>query len=368
MFNKDRIRIAKDLRGYSNADFAEKLNCSLSKVKQLLDVSKDISETDQIHIAHILELPFSFFLEDFNHPHQTEQIFYRSVARIKAQHRKTNEAYTLLAKNINQYFMAKLKLPEFKKPDFGITEPRDQYNYIENLAISLRSTWGLGIQPINNMVSLCELKGIRVFRLPLQVKEIDALSFFDDESGSPFIFLNTTKSAERVRFDCAHELGHTVMHTHNKYIKDEVDNRFLEIEADKFASEFLMPTEGFLSTAPSYLTIENMIEYKKVWRTSLKAINYKSHKLNRISDWVYRSNSMKINSLGYHLNEPNETHRDESVMLPKLMMTLASDPKFSKQQMLDEIGISEKDFNELTFDALSKFEESKPKPKLYLVQ
>ena len=49
---------------------------------------------------------------------------------------------------------------------------------------------------------------------------------------------------------------------------------------------------------------------------------------------------MKINTLGYHINEPNETHRDESVMLPKLILTLASDPKFSKQKMLDEIRIS----------------------------
>ncbi|ENW85644.1 hypothetical protein F906_02462 [Acinetobacter pseudolwoffii] len=35
------------------------------------------------------------------------------------------------------------------------------------------------------------------------------------------------------------------MHTHNKYVRNEVDNRILETEADKFASEFLMPTEGF---------------------------------------------------------------------------------------------------------------------------
>ena len=367
MFNKDRLRIAKELRGYSNADFAEKLNCSLSKIKQLLDLNKDISETDQVNVANVLELPMSFFLQDSSQPHDTEQIFYRSVARIKAQHRKTNEAYTLLAKNINQYFMTKLKLPEFHKPDFGVTESREQYYYIENLAITLRAIWGLGIQPVNNMVSLCELKGIRVFRQPVQVKEIDALSFFDDETGSPFIFLNDTKSAERVRFDCAHELGHIVMHTHNKNVRDEVDNRILETEADRFSSEFLMPTEGFLSTVPSYLTIENMIEYKKVWRTSLKAINYKSHKLNRISDWVYRSNSMKLSSLGYNSSEPNETHRDESIMLPKLIATLSSAPKFDKNRMLDEIGISEKDFNALTFDALAKFEASKPKPKLYIV-
>ena len=57
----------------------------------------------------------------------------------------------------------------------------------------------------------------------------------------------------------------------------------------------------------------------------------------------------------------------ESVMLPKLILTLASDPKFSKQKMLDEIRISEKDFNELTFDSLIKYEESKSRPKLYVI-
>ena len=47
MFNKDRLRIAKELRGLSNTDFAEKLSCSISKVKQLLDVDKEINENDQ---------------------------------------------------------------------------------------------------------------------------------------------------------------------------------------------------------------------------------------------------------------------------------------------------------------------------------
>jgi Zn-dependent peptidase ImmA (M78 family) len=146
------------------------------------------------------------------------------------------------------------------------------------------------------------------------------------------------------------------MHTHNKKIRVEKDNRVLETEADQFSSEFLMPTDAFLSTAPRYFSLENMIEYKKIWRTSLKAINYKAHKLGLVSDWVNRSNSIKINSLGYNINEPEETHRDESLMLPKIISVLASQPSFDKNKMLDEIGISEEDFNQLTFDALAKVE------------
>lgn len=368
MFNKDRLRIAKELRGLSNSDFAEKLGCSISKVKQLLDADKEISENDQIFICAALNLPMSFFIvEDELQPQHTEHIFYRSVARIRAQHRKSNEAHTLLAKNINKYLTKKMKLPEYHRPDLDITEFLGEKNYPEKVASELRALWGLGSKSINNVISLCELKGIRVFRLPLEIKEIDALSFFDDESGSPFMFINNFKSAERSRFDCAHELGHIVMHTHNKDIRIEKDNRVLETEADQFSSEFLMPTDAFFASVPRYLSIENMIEYKKEWRTSLKAINYKAHKLGLISDWVNRSNSMKINSLGYHIDEPEETHRDESVMLPKIIGLLVSQPNFDKNRMLDEIGISENDFNQLTFDSLAKLELPKKRPILRIL-
>lgn len=77
---------------------------------------------------------------------------------------------------------------------------------------------------------------------------------------------------------------------------------------------------------------------------------------------------MKINSLGYNINEPEETHRDESVMLPKIIGLLATQPDFDKQKMLNEIGISEYDFNELTFDSLTKLDVQKKKPKLRIVE
>lgn len=63
---------------------------------------------------------------------------------------------------------------------------------------------------------------------------------------------------------------------------------------------------------------------------------------------------MKMNSLGYNITEPEETHRDKSLMLPKIISVLSSQPSFYKNQMLDEISISENDFNQLTFDSLAK--------------
>lgn len=378
-FSKKNLRLAMDLRQLNNSAFAELLGCSVSKVKLLFDENKDISSQDIEKICQVLNLPQSFFIDDELEAVVEDEIFYRSGARIKASYKRQNQSNTKSAKKINQYFMKRLDLPKFNlsllelgsnlyevNKNTSIDDDMINSHEILNLVYDLRSKWGLGIQPINNIVALCELQGIRVFQLPTEIHEVDALSFFDEENGCPIIFLNTFKSAERVRFDCAHELGHIMMHIYYKKITKNRNYKSLEKEANLFASEFLMPEEAFRASCPRYLSLENMMSIKKIWRTSLKAVAYKAHKLGLISEWSYRTISSQINTLGYHINEPEETHRDESVMLPKIMQLLTSQPNFSKEQMFEELGFYEDDFNALTFDVLKKVEHAK-KPKLYFV-
>ena len=49
-----------------------------------------------------------------------------------------------------------------------------------------------------------------MFGLAEDCRELDAFCFW--RHGRPFVFLNTVKSAERNRMDCAHELAHLVLH------------------------------------------------------------------------------------------------------------------------------------------------------------
>jgi hypothetical protein len=51
-----------------------------------------------------------------------------------------------------------------------------------------------------------------VFSLALDAAEVDAFSMW--RQSTPYVFLNTKKSAEHGRFDAAHELGHLVLHRH----------------------------------------------------------------------------------------------------------------------------------------------------------
>ncbi|WP_419757134.1 ImmA/IrrE family metallo-endopeptidase [Teredinibacter turnerae] len=73
----------------------------------------------------------------------------------------------------------------------------------------------------------------------------------------PFVFLNTKKTAERCRFDAAHELGHLVMHCHGAPQGQEAEK-----EANAFASAFLMPRRSVLANAPRSATLKSLISHK----------------------------------------------------------------------------------------------------------
>jgi len=85
------------------------------------------------------------------------------------------------------------------------------------------------------MIHLLESKGVRVFSLAIDAREVDAFSTWKAET--PMVFLNTFQNFEHSRYDAAHELGHI-----GSCIGHATPNgREAEREADLFASAFLMP-------------------------------------------------------------------------------------------------------------------------------
>ena len=369
MYSLDRFKAAQRLRGFSISETAQRLDINQNTLRKYLQEERTLPSDFWINASNIFDVPESFFRQrSDDYQFDEKDINFRARARIKAAYSNATVEYINLAVAINSYFSKRIKnLPTFKIIDDYNIDPCSE-DAAEVAALRVRSEWGLGVQPVKNIVSLMELKGIRTFSLPLNVREVDALSISID--GQPFVLLDTQKSAERTRFDAAHELAHIFLHIYDtKPPHQDTDYKKRESEADRFASCFLMPTKSFLELAPKNMSIENMLKYKEYWRVSLQSINYRSHKLNMISDWVYRSNCMKINSMGFHINEPKPTSPDLSILHLKMLKILDETGGFSVEQMLDEIGISRKDFDNLTFSSLTLFEDYKnsKKPKLRLL-
>jgi Zn-dependent peptidase ImmA (M78 family) len=165
------------------------------------------------------------------------------------------------------------------------------------------------------MVALLEFKGVRVFSLAEQTHDLDAYSFW--KGGRPFVFLNTSKSSERSRFDAAHELAHLVLHGHGT-----PQGREQEQEAQAFAGAFLMPASSVKARVPSVVTLPRLLEAKHHWNVALSALAYRLRELDHITDWQYRSLSISIQKSGYRKSEPQSAPRERSHLWGKVFAAM----------------------------------------------
>lgn len=87
---------------------------------------------------------------------------------------------------------------------------------VEEIAMDVRSQWGMDDDPIGDLIGLLENHGIIVAEFTgsqqCEFRGIDALSCW--ENGTPYILYQPAeKSAVRIRFSILHELGHLLLHS-----------------------------------------------------------------------------------------------------------------------------------------------------------
>jgi Zn-dependent peptidase ImmA (M78 family) len=177
--------------------------------------------------------------------------------------------------------------------------------------------------------------------LNIDASEVDAFSMWRQDT--PFVFLNTQKSAEHSRFDAAHELGHLVLHRHGS-----PQGRIAEQEANAFASAFLMPRSSVLAEVPHMATVDRLVQLKKLWGVSVAALTYRMHVLGVLSDWHYQSLFVEISKRGFRRSEPNEGQRETSQVLQKVFVSLREDG-ISHQDVAAELSVAVEELTQLIF-------------------
>jgi Zn-dependent peptidase ImmA (M78 family) len=263
-------------------------------------------------IVSVSGFPTEFFFGDTLEEPREDTASFRSMSRMKSYQRDMALSQGAIALHLNSWLEERFDLPSVAVPNL-----RDESSP-EAAAESLRHHWGIGELPVNNMVHLLESKGVRIFSLAVDALEVDAFSMWKE--GTPFIFLNSTKTAERSRHDAAHELGHLVLHRHGGPV-----GRKAEEQANAFASAFLMPRSSILAHVPRFPNLATLVSLKKIWQVSVAALTYRLHALDTLSDWEYRMLYIQISRNGYRTREPNPLPRETSQVLPKIFAALRED-------------------------------------------
>jgi len=333
-FNGQRLTVARQRRGHTKKSLAALMGVTARAVTGW-EASEYPPETHHVdRLIDVLGFPSVFFESDDMVAPEKDAVSFRSMTSMKAVQRDATIAACAVANAVNEWVDRTYSLPPADVADMRDYAP-------EVAAGALRQHWGLGHRPIQNMVHLLEAKGVRVFSLSQNCVEVDACSIW--LAGRPFVFLNTFKSAERSRFDAAHELGHLVLHKHGAPNGQEAEK-----EANTFARHFLMPEPAVRADAPRVATLSELIRKKKTWNVSVAALAYHYWKIGLLSEWHYKSLAIEIQSRGYRTNEPNGTERERSRVWEKLFSSLRQESK-GKAWLAQELHLPVSEISELLF-------------------
>jgi len=333
-FNPTRLTLARKRRGFTKGQLSELVGVDVRSVSAY-ESGESSPRTDSLNeLATVLKFPVEFFYGANLEGIIADSASFRAMSKMTASQRYMALSQGAIALHFNTWIESRFELPKSEIPDLS------QERSPEAAADSLRRLWDIGELSIRNMIHLLEAKGVRIFSLSIDSREVDAFSTWKDKT--PFIFLNCMKSSERSRYDAAHELGHLVLHRHAT-----PHGREAEREADLFASAFLMPRASVLAIARRYPSLTDLIQLKKNWTVSVAALNRRLHAVGMLSDWEYRSLCIQI-AKNDRTREPEEAPREVSQVLPKIFSVLHK-KGIGRSQVARDLSISRSELEELMF-------------------
>lgn len=341
--NPKRLEIARERRELTKAELAKLTGISS---RTLTSYESNITEFERDNgniekLAKVLNYPISFFLQD-NELTEINQnmVSFRSMARLSAKKRDAALAIGSLAMEFENWLNQKFTLPKIDIPDF---DHPDNNISPQIAARRLREYWGIGEKSISNMVHLLESKGIRVYSLAQNCLEVDAYSYWLDDKA--FVFLNNQKTPERSRFDAAHELGHLVLHKNTQ----PNSSKDVELEANQFASEFLMPERSVKSVVPFQPSLNKLIQLKSNWNVSLAALVKRVGDLRLTTDWHYRQLQIELGRRGFKKLEPEGLSQRETSIIIEKVVKMLREQKISRQYIEEETNLPLSDLADITF-------------------
>lgn len=315
VFQPDRLVLARRRRGYNKTTLAQRAGVTPQTVTAYEQSERYPQRAGAERLALALDVPVAFLYADPADAVPLDAASFRSLARMTAAQRDAALAAGTLAVELNDWIEERFHLPANQVPDLdpGIITP-------EGAASHVRGEWGLGNAPIGNVLQEVESRGVRAFALAAECREVDAFSFWREETSTPFVFLGTHKTPERQVFDLAHELGHLVLHRDHAAPRGRQEER----EADMFASCFLMPSSDVIAAAPRLPSFRDLVRAKRRWRVSAAALNFRMHQLGLITDWHYHTLCMEISRIGRNI-ELDSIPREQSQVLGKVIQALRAE-------------------------------------------
>lgn len=260
--------------------------------------------------------------------------FFRSLRSASVGDQRRARALATVVSECAAALERHVQLPTLDVPVARVDSDASESD-VEVVAAEVRAAWKMDPGPVEDMVRLLERRGVVVARLQTESATIDAFSI--PFPHRPVVILGKDKDRrDRSRFDCAHELGHLVMHES----VPEKPSKLLESQAHQFAAAFLMPADDIFEELPRSLQWDAFVELKWKWQTSIQALLRRAKTLRCISDATYVQGMKTISARRWRDNEPGDLGPPEQpVLLQKAFDVLCESTGRSLAEVLTDEGL-----------------------------
>lgn len=343
-FQGERLRQARIATGLTQASLALLLGGKSAQMVSAFESGESTPAPDTFNrILSVTRQPAHFFLTQVPHGLQLSSSHFRSLRSLDEVARARAEMHLLWLAEYVRYVKQHVELPEVNLPDFSDmpTDPVHlSHEDIRIAAQQLRKHWSLGNGPLPDLMNLLEANGFVIAVQPFDSPKWDALSFWDEESQTPIILLNSDKpSYFRLRFNVLHELFHLLFHRH---VSTELKNlkeytRMLEVQAHLFAGEMGTPHGAFEHDL--YATnLDALRVVKPKWGFSIGSMIHRLHDLGLTNEKEDRALWTNYSRRKWRTSEPWD---DEYVLEEPVVLKQAVEAMVEHQaQSIEEVRVN----------------------------
>lgn len=343
-FNNERLKSARLLAGLSLRQLEDALGSKVTH-NSINKYEKGLMQPETgtiLKLAEALHVTPAYFFEVNNIElgeirfrkqsslTETEVELIKEKTKDKVQ--RYMEAERLL--NISKKFINPLARKQVKDPARA-----------EELAEIVRSEWGIGTNPIPNVIEMMEENEVKVIEIDASEK-FDGLSTYVDD-GIPVAVVNDSFTIERKRFTALHELGHLMM---NIRIDDEDE---IENTCHRFAGAMLFPASEVRKTLGdrrSNIAIGELVAVKEEYGISAQAAMRRVLDLGIIQPASYQQFFKKIAGNKKEVGLGSFKGEEKSYRLWQMVFRLFAEGVITEAKAVALTGISSSSFRSVYYN------------------
>ncbi len=310
-----RIQQARKASGLSLRALAEKAGITAMAISKYENNQSTPSSKVLLSLAGALGVRTEYFFRTSNV--QLQEVEYRKHAKLPKKILDKIEGNVI--EQIERFieleeFLPNSPVEEFSLPE-GLPDKIEEYDEIESIAKIIRKKWGLGNNPIPDLIDTLEERGIRVFLSTILHNDMfDGLAAH--VNGTPIIVVGHDWPGDRQRFTLSHELGHLLL---DGRISGNLD---IERAANRFAGAFLVPSNEAikeLGQKRNWLEPIELCVLKKTYGLSMQAWLYRATDLGIINRTASKKMWDYFTDKGWRTTEPGDRYPSEE---PKLFIQM----------------------------------------------